>query len=116
MIISHVSWLNTFLNNVGFGIASIAICISMYLMMDHNKNEYVRFLKFIRKSKVYWICCNCKAIVMQQLMEFDDDGSNLSALERRENMDVTEIDTKDISLPQEPVVATEISEVTMTNQ
>ena len=53
--------------------SSLAMNYSMYLMMDHNKNHYIQFLKIIRCLKLNWICCNWRYIVHKQLNELEKD-------------------------------------------
>ena len=38
---------------------SLSLSYSMYLMMDHNKTHFVKFLKCIDRLKLDWICCYC---------------------------------------------------------
>ena len=55
-------------------IASLAILysISMYMMMEHNTDEYVRFLRCFKRTYLKYIClCCCHRMVDRQLMEFD---------------------------------------------
>ena len=43
--------------------------ISMFLMMNHNEKYYIKYLKFIRYPRTYYLChcCGCKKIIIQQL-------------------------------------------------
>ena len=42
---------------------------SMYIMVDHNKKSYEWFLNILYRSRLYFVCCCCKRIVIQQLDE-----------------------------------------------
>ena len=55
----------------------VAVCYAMYLMMDHNVKEYTRFLKMIKRLKLYFFCC--KHMVNNQLHELDMDERQLAA-------------------------------------
>ena len=44
---------------------------SMYLMMDHNKKQYYKFLKTIYNLKLHWLCCCCGFMVIEQLLHED---------------------------------------------
>ena len=114
LIIIDIVCVQTFLNNLGVGIFSVAVCISMYLMMDHNKNEYIKFLRFVKRSKLHWICCKCRKIVIQQLLELDDATVLAINIKRKTNMDETNLDTKDMSVPEALSIPAQLSEVTMT--
>ena len=51
---------------------------SMYLMMDHNVTEYVKFLKVVQKIKLHWLCCKWRYFVMEELKKHDKDLRTLS--------------------------------------
>ena len=53
---------------------------SMYLMMSHNEEEYVKFLRRIYWFKLHWICCKYRFIVSDQLEEIDGDALKLVAM------------------------------------
>ena len=51
---------------ISFSFASIhraAYSLSMYLMMDHNHEEYRHFLHILHRFKLYWCCCCCGPMV-----------------------------------------------------
>ena len=48
------------------GIESVAYSVSIYLMLDHNIEEYAHFLKGVKRLKLHWCCCCCGFIVTQQ--------------------------------------------------
>ena len=57
------------------GLVSFSISLAMYLMMDHNKDKYVQFLRILRFCGLHWICCKWRNVVLDQLKELDDDSS-----------------------------------------
>ena len=65
------------LRNLFFGMIISSISSSMYLMMDHNKDKYHRFLQIIYSTKMYYVCCCCKHMVTDQLNQLDEDLVNL---------------------------------------
>ena len=60
------------LYNVVIALWAILYSMSTYLMMEHNTNEYVRFLRCLKKSylKYIYFCC-CHRMVDRQLTEFE---------------------------------------------
>ena len=50
--------------------------LSMYLMMDHNKEKYLQFLKALRYWRLNYLCCCCKHIVIQQLEYCSSNADN----------------------------------------
>lgn len=75
---------------------SISVSISMYLMMDHNKERYLRYLLIIRSLKLHWICCKWRYIVNEQITQLNKTN-NLRSGERLPNMKevVTNTNTTD---------------------
>ena len=68
----------TFINNFIFvwaflGIDSVAYSVSIYLMLDHNIEEYVYFLKGVKRLKLHWCCCCCGYMVTQQYNSMKED-------------------------------------------
>ena len=53
------------------------ITFSMYLMMDHNEEKYYAFLKWIKYTRIYLMCCCCRFIVIKQLNELYEKRNNL---------------------------------------
>ena len=56
----------------------IIYSFAMYLMMEHNQNVYLRFLKYLYWSKLYYFCGCYKSIIEKQLESTEDghDGTN----------------------------------------
>ena len=86
----EIEWITNLTDVVAISIASMAINISMYLMMDHNKSDYIRFLRMISKLKLNCICCGCRHIVKEQLLELD---VKQVIKKRKESNYVTELHT-----------------------
>ena len=60
------------IRSVSGGLLVILYSISTYLMMEHNADEYLRFLHCLKRSYLKYICfCCCHRMVDQQLSEFD---------------------------------------------
>ena len=78
---------------------SLAVSYSMYLMMDHNKKQYVMFLEYIHKLRLYWLCCCCGHLVLDQLNGMEDENkfSGEKKLDADTNEYSTKCETKDIS-------------------
>ena len=49
------------------GLVSITVCYSMFLMQQHNDNEYKKFLNVLFKYNLYQICCCCKSLVIYEM-------------------------------------------------
>ena len=56
----------------------LSFSYSIYLMMEHNHDKYVTFLRYIYKFRLYLCCCCCGHIVMDQLEELDGESQKLS--------------------------------------
>ena len=93
--LTDIIWIHNICLSIAMSVTSVSVCISMYLMMDHNKLEYIKFLKCIKKLKIHWICCNCREIVTEQLLELDNT-CDLSVANRKN----TEMTDQDHSLPK----------------
>ena len=48
-----------------------AMSVSMYLMMDHNRDQYVKFLKIVYRLKLHYLCLCCGRMVVQQLEDIE---------------------------------------------
>ena len=55
------------------------LSISMYLMMEHNTNEYLQFLRFFRRTglKYVYFCC-WHRVVDRQLADFEEMKTKIS--------------------------------------
>ena len=66
-----------------FVLVSILFSLSMYLVLDHNRKQYLVFLKFLRWLKVDCVCC-CGDIVVEQI---SDTLSIMNESENKEDYD-----------------------------
>ena len=56
-------------------ITTLSLNLSIYLMMDHNEAEYIKFLKCMNKSKCdYFYYCCCRYMNIEQLNYLDPDS------------------------------------------
>ena len=61
-----------------FKLCLFAINYSMYLMMDHNKDKYFRFLTRIYTLRLNYLCCCCRGMVEKQLAVFDKNMNGMT--------------------------------------
>ena len=63
-----------------YGLLSFSWSYSMYLMMDHNEDKYIQFLKRMYRFKCDYICyCCCRFMIVEQLNRLDPDVSDQEA-------------------------------------
>ena len=97
-IFNDILWVNHITFNIGQMVATSTVSISLYLMMEHNKLEYIKFLRIIKTLTVTCICRRCRDAIDEQLLYFDvDDG--LHGQDRTNKWTMTNIDTNTHSLP-----------------
>ena len=113
---TKIDWMDRLRNSSVVSIITLSMCISMYLMMDHNKSEYIKFLKILKRLKLNLICCG-SGILDEQILDLQLDHTHIQNAETTENVETTKIDTRDISLPPDPkLMVIQPSEVTITQQ
>ena len=56
----------------------LSVCVSMYLMMDHNKEQYLKFLRIIYIFKLHWMCCCWRHFVIDEINSLNKDIKHLS--------------------------------------
>ena len=103
-------WFATISNVVSINLMSISVNVSMFLMMDHNKMEYVKFLKIINAMRLNWICCAYGDYIEKQISGLLDNAE-----ERNTDVDMTVISGQDHSLPEQQRPR-QLSPVTFTNE
>ena len=54
-------------------LSHLSVCCSMYLMMDHNKKEYLKFLRIVYFFKFHWICFCWRHFVIEEIDSLDRD-------------------------------------------
>ena len=100
------------------GVLSFSLSVSMYLMMEHNKNEYVKFLRAVYYVRLYWLCCCCGHIVNDQLHELDDNiielknhvsgnANSVNAVQQNVHTPVEKIKTTGMELSIETITVVE---------
>ena len=47
------------------------LCLSMYFMMDHNVQKYIKFLKIIQFLKLNYLYCKWRHFVLEQIEDLD---------------------------------------------
>ena len=77
-------------------ITPVIYSYSMYIMMQHNTEEYQRFIKTLYRCKLYYCCCCFKNTFVQQVQELNVDQEQLSN-GMKENDEKTAYETHDIS-------------------
>ena len=50
-------------------ISSVAVNVSISFMMEHNKEKYFAFLRWVNQYKLHWICCYWRYMVVEQLTD-----------------------------------------------
>ncbi len=59
---------------LAFRTGSTALSLSMYLMMEHNKNSYVVFLRVLRRFRLNYCCLCGHRMVSEQLTALECQG------------------------------------------
>ena len=59
----------------------------MFLMMEHNKDKYMDFLVVIHRFRLHYICCKWRHIVTDQVMEVEDNMTDVIQTKRQKTMD-----------------------------
>ena len=68
------------------------LSLSMYLMMEHNTAEYARFLKYLRKFRVDYLCfCCCLQMIEEQLALESPISLKVNQESQRSTMEDTDI-------------------------
>ena len=64
--------------------------------MDHNKQEYIKFLSAIKRLKFHYICCKWRKIVEEQLIELKIEEGPVSTKQRSIDTNVTSLNDQGI--------------------
>ena len=89
------------------GILPLTMITSMYLMMDHNEREYMRFLKVVQFLKFHFLCCKWRHFVMEQLDDMEEDVQIM--VEVNNNNKESPIETKNKSILHHKLEMPEVS-------
>eukprot|EP01084_Bolivina_argentea_P177546 307009_1 len=98
---------------LSFSMVSLSITYSMFLMQQHNADQYRQFLQLLYYSNLYYICCCCcKSMIIYELEMHQTDKMNIkcSNEENKTNNDHDTInETKDHSIKLEHSKVPELS-------
>ena len=91
------------------GIFPLIFSLSMYLMMDHNVKQYIRFLKIVQFLKLNYLCCKWSYFVLEQLEDLDgnvqivvteiSESKNTEFETRNESVMNDKVEMQEASLP-----------------
>ena len=102
-------------SRVFIAISQVSYGYSMYLMMDHNIEHYVKFLKVVQTLKLHWLCCQWRYFVMEQLKEHDKELKILSMDSAVTNdNDQSQLEPKNASVQDHAIKMNELSLPTTT--
>ena len=79
-----------------------ALSLSVYLMMDHNQQQYLEFLNCLYWCKFNYVCCCCCGkMVYDQMIELDlkdavSSQGKVTSNEEKEAHEATEYETRDL--------------------
>ena len=116
---TDIRWVSNMMINFTFMVSTITITISLYLMMDHNKLEYIKFLRIIKSFMPRWICKSCRKVIDDQILDLDldvDDTSSRLEVDGNRRMTNMVTETKDECLPIPTNRPRNLSEATFTGQ
>eukprot|EP01084_Bolivina_argentea_P104056 186369_1 len=82
---------------------SFSISCSMFLMLDHNKKQYIKFLQCIYYLKCHWICCKWRYMVIDQLNEALIDTQTLSSNVINNKEKSIELETRNMSVNDQKI-------------
>ena len=107
LIVLIIAFITTTVNLSGVSLSivetvrSLSITIAIYLMMDHNEDEYIKFLKIVHCLRFHAICCKYRNMVIDQLDELDMIDIEINSGNNIPTNELTTIDTRirDISCP-----------------
>mmetsp|Transcript_6314 Transcript_6314/g.10016 ORF Transcript_6314/g.10016 Transcript_6314/m.10016 type:complete len:391 (+) Transcript_6314:42-1214(+) len=76
-------------------ITSTTMCLSMFLMQEHNTQHYKKCIALLQKLGVFYICCCCRSLV-----EHYDDLSQLDDAEQQatESSPITDVKNVDLNV------------------
>ena len=71
----------------------LAFSCSIYFMMEHNRDKYVTFLRYIHCFRLYLCCCCCGHIFIDQLEDLDGESQKLSVDQKAHQNDEKSYDS-----------------------
>ena len=77
-VLTEMSFSEEF-NVIGAAVISVLVRYSMFLMQEHNTDEYIAFLRILNRYKLYLCCCCCCRMVRNQyaMMNKEEEGSTV---------------------------------------
>eukprot|EP01084_Bolivina_argentea_P278412 475611_1 len=76
---------------------SVVFNFSMYMMQQHNDDEYYKFLQILHKLRVHYICCCCRSEMEKEGNESSTDSSKDTNIQQQiEYDDTADIPVKDV--------------------
>eukprot|EP01084_Bolivina_argentea_P092654 166675_1 len=102
---------------ISYVLLIISETVAIYLMQEHNTNEYRQFLKLLYNIKMHHICCCCKSTIIYELesntKEIEAVITNVT--DKTPKAEITNVDTCDQSIKQTHSHMTQISIETTIN-
>ena len=102
-------------------LAQLSVCCSMYLMMDHNKKQYLKFLRIIYIFKLHWICLCWRHFVIDEINSLNEETQQVSNLvtdmdknNDNNNNQQSQLETGNISIDDQKIEMPELSSATKT--
>ena len=68
----------------------------MYLMLDHNEEDWTKFIRFIMKYKLYYVCCQCGSTISKHFNDIDTE----EAKPRTSQTQITQVTKTEIAMSQ----------------
>ena len=95
---------------------NFCVCYSMYLMMDHNEKHYLRFLKIVYFSRLYWICCCWRHFVIDEINLVSSSINFVKEYNEENNNQISDLGTSNISVDHQKIEMPVMSIATPTGQ
>ena len=97
--IIRVTWIHINVVSIIWFILSTVVTISVWLMQQHNSEEYQLFLRLLYRLKIHYLCFGCKDVFIDAVQPLD-----IIDVKRQYKNGETEYDTRDNEIPKFPVV------------
>ena len=56
---------------------NLTVIVALHLMHDHHSDQYIYFLRFLYRTRLYWCCCCCASMVRKEYMTLETDDAML---------------------------------------
>ena len=90
----------------------VIVSFAMYLMIEHNNKDYIKFLKVIRCLRLHWICLCWRNLVIQQIEQYENENNkNMPQINKR----ITPLTTTVNVIPMQKSTSIEQSETSTVN-